>query len=69
MQTTTPRPCTWCGAPLAFSPERGWHHGEGGTYVMRCDGCGWTGAPYPSPQACPSCGARRLRDDHCALPS
>jgi len=58
--------CRICGDHLTFTPGRGWVHSEGGTYVMRCEACGWSGAPFPSPTTCPNCGARReLRDDHC----
>jgi len=50
-----------------FTPPRGWHHAEGGIYVMRCEDCGHRVAPYPSPRACPSCGSvRGWRDDRCA---
>ena len=61
--------CLWCGQGLRYVAGRGWVHQEGGTYMMRCPDCGWTGAPYPSPVACPSCGSRNLRDDHCAMAS
>jgi rubrerythrin len=58
--------CGRCGDRLIFTPTRGWVHSEGGTYVMRCEKCGYRGAPWPSPKACPSCGAvREFRDDHC----
>jgi primosomal protein N' len=57
--------CGRCGDRLTFTSERGWVHAEGGTYVMRCDSCGWQGAPWPSPRACPSCGDQHVRDDHC----
>ena len=61
--------CLHCKEPLRFEPDRGWVHAEGGAYAMRCDSCGWTGAPAPSPGSCPNCGDRhQLRDDHCVLP-
>lgn len=60
--------CRWCGEPLCFRPGRGWTHAEGGVYVVRCESCGWRGAPYPSPITCPRCGSKDVRDDHCALP-
>jgi primosomal protein N' len=66
MKTKT---CHWCKEPLRFVRDRGWVHAEGGSYVMRCDKCGWQGAPYPSPTSCPHCGSKQLRDLHCALPS
>lgn len=59
--------CVWCGQPLRFDPKRGWVHPEGGGYVVSCEKCGWRGAPYPSPAACPRCGGE-VKDDHCALP-
>lgn len=59
--------CMWCKQELRFT-GRGWVHAEGGTYMMRCPDCGWRGAPYPSPTACPRCGSRNVRDDHAALP-
>ncbi len=59
--------CHWCGEQLHLERGRGWVHQAGGTYMMRCDACGWRGAPYPSPIECPQCGGD-LRDDHCALP-
>jgi hypothetical protein len=60
--------CVYCGDSLLFRRGRGWHHTEGGTYMMQCPGCGWRGAPLPSPKKCPKCGCKRIRDDHCALP-
>jgi|GEM_PF-1895498 len=59
--------CRWCAQPLSFEASRGWTHPEGGLYMMRCDRCGWRGAPYPSPTHCPQCGGEAM-DDHCALP-
>jgi len=60
--------CMWCGEALRFVPGRGWAHRQGGMYVQRCDKCGHRAAIYPSPKACPRCGAvREWRDDHCAL--
>jgi|FLYL01.1.fsa_nt_gi ribosomal protein S27E len=59
--------CHWCGELLHFT-TRGWVHQEGGTYVMRCPNCGWSGAPYPSPVRCPNCASAAVRDDHCVLP-
>lgn len=59
--------CVWCGGWLHWVRGRGWVHEEGGLYVMWCPDCGWRGAPYPSPQRCPHCGSRQVRDDHCAL--
>jgi len=40
----------------------------GGVYMMTCPDCGWKGSPKPSPVDCPTCGSRKVRDDHCALP-
>ncbi len=66
---TLTAPCLWCGERLTFTAGRGWTHAEGGTYVMRCEQCGHTGAPYPSPACCPICGSvKGWRDDHCAQP-
>jgi len=59
--------CHWCGERLIWS-ARGWVHAEGGHYKVRCNRCGWTGAPYPSPTRCPACGAADVYDLHCALP-
>jgi rubrerythrin len=57
-----------CGETLTWT-ERGWVHPAGGGYAMRCDRCGHRAAPYPSPKACPACGAvREWRDDHAAAP-
>jgi hypothetical protein len=61
--------CHWCGQNLKFVAGRGWVHPEGGTYMMRCPDCGWTGALYPSPMDCPACGGHGLRDDHCVMAS
>lgn len=60
--------CVHCNQQLRLDPQRGWIHQEGGTYMMRCPDCGWSGAPYPSPYFCPKCGSRNIRDDHCVLP-
>ncbi len=59
--------CQWCKQPLRFDRSRGWVHPGGGVYLMRCEACGWTGAPYPSPTRCPRCGSTSVRDDHVAL--
>lgn len=59
--------CWRCKEPLRWT-ARGWVHSEGGLYVVRCDRCGWSGAPYPTPVQCPACGATAIRDMHCALP-
>lgn len=60
--------CLYCEEPLHWEQGRGWVHPGGGTYAMRCDDCGWSGAPYPSPSHCPRCGHwRNMRDSHCAL--
>jgi primosomal protein N' len=63
--------CGQCGDTLTFSADgRGWCHAEGGTYVMRCDRCGYKGAPHPSPPACPHCGStKQWKDDHCVMPT
>jgi len=61
--------CQHCDGDLGFKTGRGWFHVEGGGLVMlRCDGCGWKGAPVPEPKHCPVCGNHDLRDDHTALP-
>lgn len=60
--------CRWCGEPLRWLPTRGWVHQQGGVYKVHCATCGWQGAPYPTPVVCPACGARDIRDLHCALP-
>ena len=57
--------CLRCGGVVRFDRQRGWVHQDGGLYMMRCDQCGWMGAPYPSPITCPSCGSKGVRDDHC----
>ena len=68
MTTTLVTDCTVCQQPLTWRPDGyGWRHQDGGAYMQKCD-CGWKGAPYPSHQACPKCGSRRLLDDHCAQP-
>lgn len=60
--------CMYCGELLRLDPSGlGWLHPDGGAYMMKCDGCGWHGAPYPSPVRCPACG-NELRDDHVARP-
>lgn len=44
----------------------------GSIYWIRCareeGGCGWEGAPWPSPIHCPRCGEKTVVDDHCASP-
>lgn len=60
--------CHWCGQPLHYVRNRGYVHPEGGSYMMYCKECGWSGAPWPSPRTCPKCGSAEIRDDHCALP-
>jgi DNA-directed RNA polymerase subunit RPC12/RpoP len=59
--------CLHCEQTLTHSSWRGWMHPEGGLYMVVCPKCGWKGAPYPAPLACPTCGSKRLRDDHCAF--
>jgi len=61
--------CLHCGETLRWERTRGWVHLQGGSYLQYCKWCGWRGAPYPSQTTCPNCGARDLRDDHCALPA
>jgi len=66
--------CLHCGRTVVYQKARGWVHAgpDGkprGSYMMRCDNCGYADAPYPSPVACPCCGAfRAWRDDYCAAP-
>lgn len=61
--------CLYCPEQLTFQHGIGWTHPGGGTYMQRCDECGYKAARRPSPKACPSCGAvRAWRDDHCATP-
>ena len=61
--------CHWCHEELRFILGRGYIHRQGGIYAMVCRACGWKGALYPSPTACPQCGqGHELRDDHCARP-
>ncbi|GIW55027.1 MAG: hypothetical protein KatS3mg082_1431 [Nitrospiraceae bacterium] len=60
--------CLYCRGQLVFN-DRGWvHQNGGGTYMMACPDCGWHGAIYPSPVACPACKSKAVRDDHCATP-
>jgi rubrerythrin len=59
--------CQTCKQALMHDNRRGWLHPEGGFYMVVCVACGWKGAPYPAPLACPTCGSKRLRDDHCAF--
>lgn len=58
--------CVYCWGPLRFT-ERGWVHEDGGVYQKKCAACGWRGAPYPEPTACPNCESP-VWDHHCALP-
>ncbi|KKM15051.1 hypothetical protein LCGC14_1699920 [marine sediment metagenome] len=68
--------CLYCEESLRFvtstghdDAPRGWVHMEGGVYMMGCTACGWSGAPWPSPSACPRCGnMKQLRDLHCVIP-
>ena len=60
--------CLHCEQTLTHSSWRGWMHPEGGLYMVVCPKCGWKGAPYPAPLACPTCGFKNLRDDHGAFP-
>lgn len=62
-------PCLWCAEPLTFTAGYGWHHAEGGLYAMRCDCCGWSGAPRVSPRHCPRCDSEKVRDSHCGTPN
>lgn len=61
--------CQRCGDLVKHVPGRGWVHRQGGTYVQRCEACGFQAAYYPSPVRCPICSAlHEWRDDHCVMP-
>lgn len=60
--------CSVCHEQLLYTPGRGYHHQQGGTYTQRCPDCGWRAAIYPSAVCCPMCGSRKVLDDHCVQP-
>lgn len=58
--------CRICRQPVHFEAGKGYVHDEGGgAYMMRCQTCGWEGAPAKPIAACPACGSRDVRDSHC----
>lgn len=60
--------CRLCEVPLRFEPGKGWVHPGGGTYVQRCEKCGWM-SDAPTVARCPTCrDGKHLIDDHCAQP-
>lgn len=60
--------CARCKAPLFWEPGLGWVHPGGGLMVIRCEDCGWAGAPVFQPLSCPMCDSHRLHEDHAAVP-
>lgn len=68
----SPRLCPHRGNVI-IHPDRGPVHVHqdqaGSAYLMRCETCGYAGAPSPSPASCPQCGSTEgWRDDHAVLP-